>query len=48
MRALGVLSAKGDVIVILGEHDPFDGARLQVLMSAVPRRAEAKALRRSQ
>ena len=47
MRALGVLSAKGDVIVILGEDDTFDSARLQVLMSAMPRRAEANALRRN-
>jgi ABC-type uncharacterized transport system substrate-binding protein len=48
MRALGVLSAKGDVIMILGNHDTFDSVRLQALMSAAPRRAEANALRRSQ
>lgn len=34
MRALGALSAKGDVIVILGEHDRFDDSRLPVLMNA--------------
>ena len=47
MRALGVMSAKGDVIVILGEHDTFDKVRLQVLMSTAPRHGETSALRRS-
>jgi hypothetical protein len=48
MRALGVMSAKGDVIMILGEHDTFDTGRLQVLMSSAPRRSETSTLRRSQ
>src|SRR5690349_20210094 len=43
MRALGVMSAKGDVIMILGEHDIFDRVRLHELMST-PRHGETSAL----